>query len=142
MPSFMSSQPDLLTHGPVVDIAITVSSFAAAVMKKEGNPNPPSIDVRAMIDTGASGSAIQFGLAARLGVHPISTRPIHTASAANIIANEYAVRFLLPNDLLVETTAFEATLEEQNIEALIGRDVLAEGVFVYMGYSNTFSFSV
>lgn len=58
------------------------------------------------------------------------------------MANEYAIRFTLPNDIVVETTAFEAPLEEQSIEALIGRDVLAQGAFVYLGYSNTFSFSI
>lgn len=39
------------------------------------------------------------------------------------------------------TTVLEAPLQGQNIDCLIGRDVLSQGVFVYIGYTNLFSLS-
>ncbi len=75
-----------------------------------------------MIDTGATGSVIQNGLAAQLGLKP-------------------AVRLLFPNNVTFETTVIETPLQGQQIRCLIGRDVLSQGVLVYIGYSNLFSLS-
>jgi hypothetical protein len=47
----------------------------------------------------------------------------------------YAVRFLLPGTVSVETTATEVTLAAQNIGALLGRYVLSRAVFVHIGYA-------
>lgn len=94
-----------------------------------------------MIDTGATGSVIQRGLAARLGLNPIGVSYINTPSSMNVACHEYLVRLVLPNNVLFETTVIEAPLQGQHIQCLIGRDVLAHGVFVYLGYVNLFSLS-
>lgn len=31
---------------------------------------------------------------------------------------------------------------QENIDCLIGRDILSRGLFLYIGYANTFSFSI
>jgi hypothetical protein len=54
---------------------------------------------------------------------------------------EYPVRLVFPNNVLVDTTVIEASLQGQHIQCLIGRDVLAHGVFIYIGYGNLFSLS-
>jgi len=36
----------------------------------------------------------------------------------------------------------EAPLESQHISCLIGRDVLARGVFIYLGSGNAFTLSI
>lgn len=95
-----------------------------------------------MFDTGASSSALKLGIPARLGLNPIGKRKLQTASSTNLECSEFAVRFTLPNDISVDVVAVEAPLEDQAIEALIGRDVLAEGVFIYVGYVGSFTFSV
>jgi len=51
------------------------------------------------------------------------------------------VRLLFPNRVVVETTAIAAPLQGQHIQCLIGRDVLKHGVFVYIGYTDTFTLS-
>lgn len=53
----------------------------------------------------------------------------------------YLLRLALPNNVVVETTAIAAPLQDQHIQCLIGRDVLQHGVFIYIGYANTFSLS-
>jgi len=94
-----------------------------------------------MIDTGASGSVIQKGLAGQLGLNPIGLTYINTPSSTNVACYEYAVRLIFPNNVFVEATVLEAPLQGQNIQCLIGRDVLALGVLVYIGYGNLFSLS-
>jgi hypothetical protein len=46
----------------------------------------------------------------------------------------YAVRFLLPGAEL-ETTAVEGALGGHDAKAILGRDVLARAVFVYVGWA-------
>lgn len=92
-----------------------------------------------MIDTGATGSVIRQGLPAQLGLKPIGVTYINTPSSMNVACYEYLVRFVFPNNVLFETTVLETPLQGQHIECLIGRDVLAHGVFVYIGYGNLFS---
>ena len=51
------------------------------------------------------------------------------------------MRLLFPNNVTFETTVIETPLQGQQIRCLIGRDVLSQGVLVYIGYSNLFSLS-
>lgn len=94
-----------------------------------------------MIDTGASGSVIQQGLPGKLGIQPVGVSYINTPSSTNVRCLEYLVRLVFPNNVVVETTIIKAPLQGQSIQCLIGRDVLAHGVLVYIGYGNLFSLS-
>ncbi len=51
------------------------------------------------------------------------------------------MRLIFPNNVIVEALAIEAPLRGQHIQSLVGRDVLAHGVFVYTGYINQFTLS-
>ena len=94
-----------------------------------------------MIDTGATVSVVQQGLPAQLGLELVGVTYINTPSSSNVACHKYLVRLMFPNNILAETTILEAPLEGQHIQCLIGRDVLAHGVLVYVGYSNFFSLS-
>jgi len=94
-----------------------------------------------MIDTGASGTVLQEGVPKQLGLQPVGVVSINTPSSTNVSSYEYLVRLVFPNNVVVETTAIEAPLQGQHIQCLIGRDTLAHGVLVYIGYANTFSLS-
>jgi len=141
LPSFTSTVPNLQAVGPIVEIGLGAGAPATTAMQASGAPVPAPLSVLAMIDTGASGSVIQQGLAARLGLKPIGVAYIATPSSTNVRCYEYAVRLIFPNNVNVEATVIEAPLQGQNIQCLIGRDVLAHGVLVYIGYGNLFSLS-
>lgn len=94
-----------------------------------------------MIDTGATSGVIRQGFAAQLGLNPVGVAYITTPSSTNVACYEYLVRLVFPNNVVAETTVLEAPLLGQHIQCLIGRDVLAHGVFVYIGYGNLFSLS-
>lgn len=124
-----------------MDLRIAVGAAAEQALRQAGTPVPQPVAALAMIDTGASGSVIRQGLAAQLGLQPVGVINVSTPSSTNVPCNQYVVRFLLPNNVIFETTAIEAPLQGQNIQCLIGRDVLAHAVLVYVGYTNTFTLS-
>jgi len=125
----------------LVDLQIAVGAAAEAVIRRSGSAPPTPLPVAAMIDTGATGRVIQQGLPAQLGLQPVGVTLINTPSSTNVPCPEYLIRLIFPNNVLVETTILEAPLQGQHIQCLIGRDVLAHGVFVYIGYGNLFSLS-
>ena len=141
MPSFTSTVPNLRGFGPLVKVRLTVGMSAEAAFRSRSILLPPPLEIDAMIDTGATGTVIREGLAGQLGLKPVGVANISTPSSVNVQCYEYLVRLLFPNNVQIETKAIEAPLQGQHIQCLIGRDVLAHGVLVYIGYANLFSLS-
>ena len=141
MPSFTAQVPNLQADGPVVEIRVAVGSAVEAALRATGTPIPGPLPSLAMIDTGATTSVIRQGLAAQLGLHAVGVTYVTTPSSTNVPCPEYMVRLVFPNNVLFETTVIEAPLQSQSIQCLIGRDVLAHAVLVYIGYGNLFSLS-
>jgi len=141
MPTFTVAGTNMARVGPVVEVRIAVNKGVEAGLRDAGAAVPTPMLVPAMIDTGASCTVIREGLAQQLGLQPTGTRVIHTASHSNVRCYEYLVRLLFPNNILFETDVVETPLRGQHIDCLIGRDVLADGVLVYIGPDNLFSLS-
>ena len=108
---------------------------------------PPPIVVQALVDTGASSTCLDLNSLAPLGLAQRGTTLIHTPStgATPVEAPLYDVRLVL---LHVEKKSFcqfdavpviGASLAEQGIQGLIGRDILSECLFIYDGPSATFT---
>jgi|ERR1700722_5623129 len=127
--------------GPVVDVGLSVPLALEDQLRRAGESLPQPIQLQSMIDTGATGSVIQQGLAAQLGLKPIGVTLINTPSSTNVECYEYAVRFVFPNNVVVEGTVIEAPLKGQHIQGLVGRDVLQHAVLVYIGYAGQFTLS-
>ena len=141
MPSFTIAGTNLQGAGPVVEVRITVNREIETALREAGEAVPTPMLVPAMIDTGASCTVLREGLAQDLGLQPTGTRTIHTASDTNVRCYEYLVRLLFPNDILFETDVIEAPLKGQHVDCLIGRDVLSNGILVYIGTDNLFTLS-
>jgi predicted aspartyl protease len=94
-----------------------------------------------MIDTGASLTVIREELARDLGLQPTGTTTINTPSDTNVRCYKYAIQLLLPNDISFERPVLAVPLKGQHIDCLIGRDVLARGILVYIGPDNLFTLS-
>lgn len=141
MPSFTTQVANLYQTGPIVDVGIWISQDAETAIKVAGDHPVHPIDAVALIDTGATGSVLQKGIADRLQLKPVGITYINTPSSSNVRCPEYAIRFLFRNNVVFETTAIEAPLQGQPIQCLIGRDVLAQSVLIYVGYTNTFTLS-
>jgi len=110
-------------------------------IKKAGEKVPDPVPAKGMIDTGASSSVIHPSIVQQLGLQPIGIVNISTPSSESILCYQYSVRIVFPNRVIVQATAIEAPLKGQQIQCLVGRDVLALGVLVYTGYINQFTLS-
>lgn len=141
MPSFTTQLPNLQAMGPLVEMRIWVGTPVEEELKKADRKIPEPVAARGMIDTGATGSVIQPAIARQLGLHPVGVVSISTPSSENVPCLQYLVRLIFPNNVIVEALAIEAPLRGQHIQSLVGRDVLAHGVFVYTGYINQFTLS-
>lgn len=104
-----------------------MGSVLEDVLKQQQLPVPKPLGAIAMIDTGASGTVLREDLPQQLGLNPIGATAINTPSSTNVICPVYLVRIVFPNDVVVETKAIAAPLQEQPIQCLIGRDVLQQG---------------
>lgn len=142
MPAFTGRRGDLQARGPTIDVSIAVTAAAEAAFTAAGETLPPPVPVTALIDSGATGNAIARGVAQQLRLQPVGVVNVSTPSTASVPMPTYAVRLLLPNTIVLETTAIEAELANQGIGALIGRDVLSQAVFVYIGYANEFTIAI
>jgi len=101
--------------------------------------------VRGLIDTGASGTVIDPSLLSSLNLTPTSAVPIHTPSTSGKpkLCDQFDVSLVFPLDggytyTLGAVAVIESHLAVQGIDALIGRDVLERGVFIYDGVERTF----
>jgi predicted aspartyl protease len=142
MPAFTGRMPDLQARGPIIRVSIAVSAAAEAALTSAGQLAPTPVQVDALIDTGASLTAISQGIAQQLGLQPVGIQPITASSSASIDMPLYAIRVVL-SDMVFEVTAIEAAgPAEQGIGALLGRDVLSRAVFVYIGYANEFTIAI
>jgi predicted aspartyl protease len=103
---------------------------------------PKPVQVVALIDTGATGTVLQTGVAASLNLKPVGRVQITTASSAGLECPEFSVQLLFPAArVAVEVAAIEAPMQGQPVQMLIGRDVLAGAVLVYNGVASHYSLS-
>ncbi len=142
MPSFTSQVPDLRKVGPVCQVRIGVSGPTQELFKQQGKPVPSPVEIMALIDTGASGTAVKPEVIRQLQLVARGVAQIATPSSSAHPCDVYDVSLTFPNGVMIPLiTVMEVPLEGQRIQGLIGRDVLANGILIYSGYTNTFSLS-
>lgn len=130
------SREHLRASGPTIPVAITVSNILAEVLTKQGKV-VASVNGLALIDTGASSTMIDEIVIRSLGVNQISFRDVGTPNGANPM-NIYPAKLVFPGTGLPDLN-FNGVLSspylksQQNIIALIGRDILQHGSFTYNG---------
>jgi hypothetical protein len=142
MPRLKIAAPTLRREGPAIDIQIQPVLAAQEAMRADGE-EVPSVSVKALIDTGASGTLIQTSIVGTLGLDWIGTVLLTTPSTTKpLVRYEYRVRIVLSETIAFETDAVEGDLIGQNIQCLIGRDVLEYVVFTYDGPNSRFSIAL
>lgn len=141
MPSLTTRLPDLQHIGPIVEALIGLSSILKKTLQIEKKEIPRPVSGRLLIDTGASVSAIKKGIAAQLGLKPHGITKIATPSDGAFQCSLFDVDILFPVHHLVikNVRVIEGIFKGQNIDGLIGRDILKLGLFVYTGYDNSFT---
>ena len=131
--------------GPLIDLLVSVSSPRRDALTKAGLPVPNPVSLRALIDTGASGTCIDPTIIQQLGMPPSGSTLIHTPSTSGAPhpCNQYDVSLIFVHPKITFTfhalPVVETSLASQGIQGLLGRDVLAECLFIYDGASGNYT---
>jgi hypothetical protein len=103
------------------------------------------LQIRALIDTGASSTCVVAGVLQPLGLAPTGTIPMTTPSSGPnpVICNQYDAGVFLMHPTLTLGLDAMPIIECQplggTIQALLGRDFLVHCLFVYDGQSQRFT---
>jgi len=134
--------------GPLLDLWVGVSGPRHAALQQASQQVPIPVRVRALLDTGASGTCIDEQVIAQLHLSPTGIIPVHTPSTSgnpqSCLQYDIALFVANPQVHIVSFTLpiVASALRHQNIEALIGRDVLDRTTLFYDGPNGMFSWSV
>ena len=131
--SFTLKLPRLRENGPTCQVVLKPSDPTIKELKLE-KKDVPSITVLALIDTGASSTAISQKVVDRLKLVPRGTAKVYTSNRASEIRNEFDVALEFDMDAYISLLrVLGANLQDHSIDCLIGRDVLQHSRLIYDG---------
>lgn len=134
-------------QGAVIDAWIAVSAARHAALTEAALPIPNPIQIRALIDTGATSTCIDPSVLQTLNLTPTGSTTVETPSTGGIpvSADQYDIGLIVPagdkqRPLMVPNLPVicMTLFPSMGYHALIGRDVLAQCVFSYNGSMETF----
>jgi|SRR5882724_3465802 len=135
--------------GPVLELYVGVSNPRSDALKAAGQPVPPPVMVRGLLDTGASCTGVDPAVLTGLGIASTGTTPLHTPSttlSTPHIARQFDVSIILVHPLINRTfmaiPVIESQLAHQGIQMLIGRDILNQCLFTYDGTAQSFCLAI
>ena len=136
--------------GPVITALFSVSAERRDALTRANQPIPKEVDIRALVDTGASCTCVDPSVIQLLQLTPTGNVPVNTPTTGNdpVDVDQYDVSLIIPgatadhSPFYLETLPVLCTdLARQGIQALIGRDVLKHCILSYNGDMEWFSLS-
>ena|ERR1700733_4083619 len=122
--------------GPVFEAEIAIPFALQQTLIASNKPVNPPVRGRALIDTGATLSAVDDSVMTKLGVPPVGLIQLGTAGGQQM-ANLYPAKFTLfvagGSFSFESPRATGVQMTGQPYIALIGRDVLANVTLIYNG---------
>ena len=140
----LPSHIGLQQTGPRVHITISpLEGQLKSAADKGETPTTPVVGW-ALIDTGASLTCIDRKTAEKAGLALVDSGPITSATHDNEVVPIFAGRLKIEGlpQFLSTHRAYGVNLEAQRLIALLGRDLLANCVFIYNGLDGSFSLSI
>lgn len=137
-------------QGALLTAFIGVSQGREAALQQAGQPVPKAVQVRALVDTGASITAVDPSvLKDQLSLAATGSTTVNTPSTGSqpMVADQYDVSLIVPAATVHQAPLYVNTLPvicaeilaSQGFHALIGRDVLAQCVLSYNGSMGWFT---
>ena len=100
-----------------------------------------SAPAKAQWDTGATGTCISKELAQKLKLQPIGMQQIQTPSGKAIV-NQYKMHVILNREIMIKNVSvIDSEIGNQNIDILIGMDIIKLGDFGISNYEDKTQFS-
>lgn len=137
-------------EGPIANLLVGVSAPRMKALQDAGLQVPTHEVIRGLIDTGAGCTCIDSRVIKKLGIEATGNVPIHTPSTGSTAhtANQYDIAIsILMDDQHVQPVSviipvLECDFSQQNIDALIGRDLLSFGSLFYNGPKNEVTLTI
>ncbi len=130
--------------GAVVDVIVGPGQNLVRWLRAAGSPLPQSVQLRALVDTGAAGCSVEPGIIAQLGL-PRSGIGLINAPAltgfAGTTQHDASLAILNPSApplVFHDLSVLSLALGVPMYQVLIGRDVLDHCRLVYDGIARTF----
>ena len=130
--------------GPVVPVILSPLEAHLKAVADRKDDMPPPISGRAMIDTGAATTCVDIDAARKADLAQVDSGIISSATHANEQVPVFAGQLAIESTQITINThrAIGANLAPHKLVALIGRELLAQCVFVYNGSDSSFSLSI
>ncbi len=131
---------ELRRRGPVLPVQVGISKILAKELEAQGQTVPPPEEIPALVDTGASITAIHVATAERLGL-PV-TGSAQIGGATGISTQPVYTAMLRIPDPFIEYDPIQlsgAQLSNVPFEMLIGRNILCKMLLAYDGRKGRFS---
>ena len=142
MPRLKRVEPRLRRDEPILEVRLEPVLAAQKLMRDDAE-EVPSVSIKALIDTGASGTLVQTSVVEGMGLSPFDTALLTTPSTTQPLrCRLYRVRLVFSKTVAFETNVVEGPLIGQNVQCLIGRDILEHVVFTYDGPNSRFSITL
>jgi predicted aspartyl protease len=133
----------LLLEGPIIFTDLGVTEIHSAALRHAGQPVPPKIRVRFLLDTGADSCVIRHDIAERAGLKLIETGVPIQGVGVDTTGRVYMGRIWFGIEsrrvpgashlVAIDTRIFSGTLPSPRLDGLIGRDVLRFFEMTYNG---------
>lgn len=128
--------------GPCCDVKIDLTRRYRNFYEALGLPHDESLPGRAFVDTGAIATSIDIKAANELHLPMVGKTTIQTAYSGGIEARLYPFTMTFCGYAFELLNAPGAPLERFGLIAIIGRDVLLQGVLDYSGVEGEWNFEI
>lgn len=131
--------------GPIIPIVVKMEKHHAEMLR-EKRRTPPERQGTALIDTGASRTAVDVGLAQSMGLPVIGRARMSSATQESVIMPVFSGQLSVPEltDVNLPDGLLGANLQGDMTGAivLIGRDLLSVATLHYNGPEGSFTISI
>ncbi len=130
--------------GPIVDVAIGVSTAREQALKNAGQQVPARVVLRALVDTGASTTCVNTAVIAPLGLQITGNMQMLSASTGSspVTYPQYDASLVILHGLsmLFDPVGITACPPfHPSFQVLFGRDLLSKCLLIYDGISGNIS---
>ena len=135
---------DIRSGGSVIEVLVSPSQAYISSLPEEERKAVRPLKASLLIDTGASCTMIDPRIIDQLDIRPHSVTSISTPSSASHQVPVYAVNIGIPGIMfnLPDVPVVSNTLAPQQIDGLLGRDILSQCLFIYNGKNGDFTIAL